>query len=219
MSERTIKKVVYLVRHGESKDNVAPVFQSPDSPLSERGLQQAERIAERVSKLTFDALVASPFLRAKETAAAIGRTTRKEPEYSEFFVERIKPTGIYGKAYDDEEANSVWRKWEKSLYTPELRVEDGENFTDIIERADKALDFLTSRPEQSIVVVTHGYFLRTMVARVLFVDLLTGELHRSFQRHADHENTGLTVLRYHGGFEEESSWHLWMYNDHAHLGE
>jgi hypothetical protein len=26
------------------------------------------------------------------------------------------------------------------------------------------------------------------------------------------------VVRYRGGFEEEPSWRVWVYNDHAHLG-
>jgi probable phosphoglycerate mutase len=218
MSESKPDKVVYFVRHGQSADNVAPVFQSPDSPLNEKGIEQADRIAERVANLSFDTLIASPFRRAKETAEAVSRKTGKEPEFSELFVERIKPTTINGKPYDDEGANNAWRAWEKSLYTPGMRVEDGENFDDLIARADRALGFLKDRPEHSLVVVTHGYFLRTMVARVLLGDLLTGETHKHFQAHAAHENTGLTVFRYQASFEEDPAWRLWIYNDHAHLG-
>jgi probable phosphoglycerate mutase len=213
-----IQKTVYFLRHGQSEDNVAPVFQSPDSPLSAAGRIQAEKIAKRVSQLPLEAFIASPFQRAKETAEAIGKVINKEPEYSELFVERVKPTSIAGKSYKDEEANVVWREWEKSLYTPGMRVADGENFDDLIARADKALAFLKNRSEKSIVVVTHGYFLRTIVARVLLGDMLSGEIFRRFHHMAQMENTGLTVLRYQAAFEEDSSWRLWTYNDHAHLG-
>lgn len=218
MSEIKLEKVVYFVRHGQSVENVAPVFQSPNSPLSKKGLEQARLIAERVLRLSFDILIASPYPRARETAEVIAKATQKEPEFSELFVERIKPTSVNGKPYTDKKADKTWREWERSLFTPNLHVEDGENFTDIVERVDKALTFLSSRPEQALVVVTHGYFLRAMVARVLLGDSLTGEAFRSFQIHAGHENTGMTVLRYHGGFEEKPSWRLWIYNDHAHLG-
>lgn len=214
-----IEKTVYFVRHGQSADNVAPVFQSPDSPLNEVGRKQAESIAERVSKLSFETLIASPFQRAKETAEAIEKATGKKPEFSDLFVERVKPTSINGKSYEDEQANIAWREWEKSLYTPGMRVEDGENFEDLLSRADKALDFLKNRAEKSMVVVTHGYFLRTIVARVLLDDTLSGESFRNFQRSAGHENTGLTVLRYSAGFEEPPRWRLWIYNDHAHLAD
>ncbi len=132
-------------------------------------------------------------------------------------MERIKPTYIRGKSYEDEEANRLWREWEKSLYTPGMRAEDGENFDDIVARADKALAFLGEQSEQSIVVVTHGYILRTIVARVLLGHFLTGEIFRRFHQVAYMENTGITVLRYHDAFEQEACWRLWIYNDHAHL--
>ena len=213
------KKIVYFVRHGQSADNVAPVFQSPDSPLNDTGKQQAESIAKRVSKLSFDALIASPFERAKQTAEAIAKATDKKVEYSELFVERIKPTYINGKPYTDEKANTLWKEWEKSLYTPSMRAEDGENFDDLIARADKALTFLQNKTEQSLVVVTHGYFLRTIVARVLLGNLLSGEAFRNIQRTTTMENTGITVLQYRESFEEKPAWHLWIYNDHAHLAD
>jgi len=99
-----------------------------------------------------------------------------------------------------------------------MQVEDGENFDSLLARVDKVLEFLQGRTEQSIVVVTHGFFLRTIVARVLLGDALSGEVFRRFQQSTSMENTGLTVLRYQGGFEEEPAWRLWIYNDHAHLG-
>lgn len=217
--DNEIEKIVYFVRHGQSEDNVAPVFQSPDSPLSERGKKQAESIAQRVSKLAFDVLIASPLTRAKQTAEIIAKTTRKQPEYSRLFAERSNPTYVNGKPYTDEKANALWRKCHESLYISGMRVEDGENFDDLIMRADKALASLQNRPEQSFVVVTHGYFLRTIVARVLLGDLLSGEVFRNIQKMATMENTGITVLKYCDSFEEEPSWRLWIYNDHAHLAD
>lgn len=217
-NSKSYDKIVYFVRHGQSADNAAPVFQSPDSPLSEKGLKQAGLIADRVANLSFDGLISSPFERAKKTAEVIAKETGKIPEFSELFVERIKPTSINGKPYTDEQANLIWREWEKSLYTSELRIENGENYTDLINRADKALNFLDSRPEKSLVVVTHGYFLRTIIARVLLKDSLTCDAFKSFQEHASHENTGITVLHYQTGFEQKEDWRLWIYNDHAHLG-
>lgn len=213
------EQIIYFVRHGQSTDNVAPVFSSSDSPLNERGRKQAESIAQRVSKLSFDVLIASPFERARQTAEIITKATGKEAEYSELFVERVKPTYLNGKPYTDEKANTLWKEWEKSLYTPGLRVEDGENFDDLIARADQALTFLASRAEQSLVVVTHGYFLRTIVARVLLGDLLSGAALRNIQRTAAMENTGITVLQYPSDFAEKPAWRLWIYNDHAHLAD
>jgi probable phosphoglycerate mutase len=212
-----IEKTVYFVRHAQSEDNAAPVFQSENSPLSEIGRRQAQRVAARLSKLPFDVIIASPLPRAKETAETIAQATGREVKYSKLFVERIKPARVRGKRYEDKEASALWRDWTKSLYTPGMRVADGENFDDLIIRADAALAFVRDLAEPSLVVVTHGYFLRTMVARILLGDSLSGEMFRRLQRVGSTENTGLTVLRYHDAFEEESCWRLWIHNDHAHL--
>jgi probable phosphoglycerate mutase len=212
------KKIIYFVRHGESVANISSIFQPSDSTLTEKGREQAKSIAARIEKLSSEAFISSSFERAKETAEIIAKTVNKKPEYSDLFVERIMPKGLGGKPHSDKEAHAFWKEWTESLYTPGVRVADGENFDDIVLRADRALAFLRDRPERSILVVTHGYFFRTMIARVLLGDLLTGEAHRRFQRGATMENAGLSALRYEGASEEDMHWRLWTYNDHAHLG-
>lgn len=214
----SIIKTVYFVRHGQSEHNVAPVFQSPDSPLSEEGRGQALSMAERVAKISFDVLISSPFVRAKETAEAIAQASGKTIEISELFTERIKPSYINGKPYTDSKAELLWRQWEESLLTPGARVEDGENYDDLLARAEAALSFLENRPEQNFVVVTHGYFLRFLVAKVLLGEHLSADIYRRFQTSLATENTGLTVLRLKDDFEQKARWRLWIYNDHAHLG-
>mgnify|MGYP001577373412 CR=1 FL=1 len=211
-------KTVYFVRHGESEANVAPVFQGPNSPLSPTGIEQAHAVAERVSKFEFDVLLSSPFARARATAEIIAEKTGKTPEYSDVFVERLKPTSIDEKPYTDEVANTIWRSWEASLHTPGLRVEDGENYEDVVARADRALALLAARAEDTALVVTHGYFLRSIIARVLLRDTLTAASFLNIQRSANMQNTGITVLRVEQGFESAPAWKLWIYNDHAHLG-
>jgi len=213
------KKVVYFVRHGQSVDNAAPVFQSVGTPLSDVGLQQAGLIADRLAQVQFEALISSPYPRAKQTAAAIAKTTKKTAEFSDLFVERGKPTSVDGKPWDDPEANALWHQWHQTLYTPGARILDGENYDDLIARADAALDYLHNRPEQSMVVVTHGYFLRTLVARVLLGDSLTGHLLERFQTRASVQNTAITVMHYKDAFEEDACWRLWTLNDHAHFAD
>ena len=219
MPESSLDKVVYFVRHGQSVDNAAPVFQALSSPLSPLGQEQAEDIATRVSEISFDTIIASPVLRAKQTSEIIAKKTNKIIKYSDLFIERIKPKSIDGKPFTDQLASQIWRQWETSLFTPGMRVEDGENYDDIVSRADKALAFLNNQPEQSMVVVTHGYFLRTMVARAILGNLLNGELFQKFQSSVGMENTGLTILKYKAAFEEDPCWRLWTYNDHAHLDD
>ena len=60
---------LYLVRHAHSDPG------TPDAlrPLSSRGRQQARELGERLAASAPEAVLASPLLRARETAAAIAK--------------------------------------------------------------------------------------------------------------------------------------------------
>jgi broad specificity phosphatase PhoE len=71
---------LWLVRHGESTWNAARRVQGwADPPLTERGIRQARRVAERLSTLEVTALYTSPQVRAVQTAEAIAAATGAEP--------------------------------------------------------------------------------------------------------------------------------------------
>lgn len=212
-----MEKIVYFVRHGQSVDNSLPVFQSPNSPLSDLGLDQAEAIANRVVRLEFESLLSSPWERAKQTAEAIAKKTSKVPEFSDLFVEVIKPSSINGQPHSDPAASQTKDKWTGSLNSHGIKIEDGENFAEITRRADEALKFLEERKEKAIVVVTHGYFFRTMMARILLGNALTPEIFKQYQYALWMDNTGLSVMKY-GTLRGDRRWRLWVYNDHSHLG-
>lgn len=212
-----IKKTVYFVRHGESEHNATPFFQALDSPLSQKGVEQAKFIAKRISKLDFDKLISSPIVRTRQTAEFISKATNKPIIFSDLFVECVKPSSIEGKPYADPEASRIWHEWIKSEFTPGVKVENAENYDEIIARADKALDFLLKQPEKTMVVVTHGFFIKTMLARILLQNTLSPESFRAFHQVTKTENTGLTVIRYSDEFEQDPCWRLWIFNDHAHL--
>jgi len=60
-----MSRYLYLVRHGEQVD---AEFGLPEGPLSDRGRTQASLVADRLSRVTFDAAYTSPMQRAIETA-------------------------------------------------------------------------------------------------------------------------------------------------------
>jgi len=65
---------LFLVRHAHSEPG------DPDSlrPLSERGQKQARTLGERLVAVAPQLVLASPLLRARETAAAIAKATGAE---------------------------------------------------------------------------------------------------------------------------------------------
>ncbi|HEY4161130.1 MAG TPA: histidine phosphatase family protein [Candidatus Saccharimonadales bacterium] len=212
-------KTVYFVRHGQSTHNTLAVFQSPDSPLSEQGIVQAQKLAGRLAHVPFEALISSPFPRAHQTAQAIADKTSHEIVLSDLFVERRKPGSLVGKPYADEQAEKLYRQYIQTMYKPGGRVDDAENFDDIVSRADRALAFLLARSETNLVVVTHGWFLRVIIARVMLGDQLTGDMLKRFAELITIDNTGITVLDYRDAYEEASAWRLVTLNDRSHFAE
>ncbi len=55
---------IFLIRHGETLGNASGTVQLPDSPLSPRGLAQAERLARRLQSERISAILSSDFARA-----------------------------------------------------------------------------------------------------------------------------------------------------------
>ncbi len=210
-------KTIYFVRHGESEGNVGTVYQDTDSPLTARGLEQAQFIASRLTQLPFDTLICSPLARAKQTAEAITHTTGIAPEYSSLFAERIKPHGLAGKEHTDPAAIQLLHDWEESLFTPGLRVPGGDNFDDLSLRTTQALAFLAHHDAHTIVVVSHGFFLRTLFARILLGKAYAGDTARAVVSTLKMDNTGLSAIRLYP--TKENPWQLWIVNDHSHLAD
>lgn len=74
---------IWLVRHGDCYDGTAV----EDPPLSQRGRDQARRLAERLNHLGYAAVYASPLRRALETARAITPDVRVDDRLVEADIE------------------------------------------------------------------------------------------------------------------------------------
>jgi broad specificity phosphatase PhoE len=70
-----------LIRHGQQDVNLqGTVGELIDPPLSQQGQAQARLLGEALSTTRFDAIFASPLLRALDTARAVAAHHRLEPE-------------------------------------------------------------------------------------------------------------------------------------------
>lgn len=211
-------KKIYFIRHGESEGNAGISGQSASSPLTEKGRKQAEFVAGRCMKLPVDVIISSSSVRATETAQIIADITNKSTEICDLFTERKSPSEIVGRLNDDLERLRVLNTIKDNFALPGYRHSDEENTDDLKERAKEALSYLAAREEQNILVVAHGFFMRMIMAYVLFGDDLTARECDACARVFHLENTGITVLGYDEKSNPEMPWWLWMWNDHAHLG-
>ena len=217
-------KTIYFVRHGESEANIgASVFQGEESPLTERGREQARFIAKRCTKLPIEVIIASPAVRARDTARYISEATGKPVETDATFTERILPPELIGVSRKDSKGEKVLKEWEHSFFEAGTRVGFGENFELLKMRAQKGLETLAARPEKNILVVTHGFFLRMTISCIMFGETLSiAEFERIIQTFRT-SNTGLTLAEYRPQFAGAAAlappmWEIRAWNDHAPLG-
>ena len=62
---------VYVIRHGKSLANLLKVHNSPETPLADIGIKQAEKLKDKIKNIDYDIIISSPFIRAKHTAEII----------------------------------------------------------------------------------------------------------------------------------------------------
>jgi broad specificity phosphatase PhoE len=212
-------KKVYFVRHGESDFNAGGVIKDESEvELTELGHTQAEFVGKRVSKLEPEIIISSTLLRACQTAQYIADATGKEIETSDVFVERRYPSGNVGLTNKHPEVKVIERLM-ITHFGEGIKHSDEELFQELKERAIKAFELLEIRQEQTIVVVTHGIFLRVLLSVAIFGKEVTVEQMGKIINAFKTKNTGITFLEYNPDeLDSLGAWSVRAWNDHAHLG-
>ena len=155
---------VILVRHGESEGNRDRTFtQNPQVPLTAHGREQARaaglRIAQRYKPTR---IVASPYLRAWQTAAAIagvlGLRVEADPDLRE------QSFGVFaGQPYDALLSDAAYHEGPRWHWRPQ----GGESLTDVYQRVVPVFEHITAEGSgRDIVIVSHGGVMLALCAYV-----------------------------------------------------
>jgi len=205
---------IYFARHGETGFNVNELFQDKDVPLNKNGKKQAEFLAKRFSKIPIDIIISSPAARAKETAEIISRKLEKKVIFSELADERKMPKETVGKYSFSKELIKIKKAMKKNAENPLWHYSDEENYTEFKNRIKKFFKYLENSKEKNILVVSHGGPIRMAILFMMFCGKdVAPEIYYSFIDIFRMINTGITLCE-----KENDHWHLWTFNDHAHLG-
>lgn len=172
-----------LIRHGETALNVARVLQPPATPLSERGIAQADALARRLATMGVRAILSSDLPRTLRTAEAIAAATDAPIETTPLLRERN--FGDWrGRPYD-------------SLGVDPLTTADappnGESAAAFEQRVTAAFALAVQRRaalDGALAVVTHGLVLRALLAGPL-------RLAHGMPAPAHLGNTGLSIVDAH----------------------
>ena len=151
---------VLIVRHGETIWNSEGRIQGHlDSPLTPRGIAQAESVAERLKQVRFDALYSSDLGRAYGTAERISAATGSEIIPEKRLRERN--LGVFQGLVEEEIRERYPSEWEQFLRRdPDYRIPEGESSRDRVVRTKQLLDEVAERhPGGCVLLVTHGGIL------------------------------------------------------------
>jgi len=208
-------KRVYFVRHGETLFNAANLVQDESDVLSPVGLNQADRIAQRLSSVPFTTLLTSDYVRALDTAAAIAQATGIMPQTLPLLREVTRPTEFIGLARDSVEYLAYVHHSYDFLADPAWHYSDEENFFDVLERVEALFVELDAMTED-VVAVTHGRLIMFIVAYVIMNRKLNAGIWKLCMHSFQTSNTGITAIEYDANHEY---WRLLTFNDHAHFAE
>ncbi len=205
---------VYFVRHGQTDHNANQLHQPVTAELSATGTQQAEALARRFSAIAVDRIIASPYVRTKQTAEIINNVLKKDVSFDERIREVKKPSEVEDKAYDDPTASYIKKLCEANFANPTWRHSDEENFDDLAKRTKSFAQSLCDEPDSNILVVTHGTILKFLILEMILPQYVMPEVYLSLNTALYTMNTGITVCQR----KEDKTWQLLTWNDHAHIG-
>lgn len=188
---------IYLIRHGETVGNAARIVQRPDSPLSPRGIAQAERLAESLAGKGITRIVSSDLARATMTAAPLHRATGA-PLVLDALLQERNFGDLRGTAYADLSVDIFAPGYEP------LNGESWEAFHTRVERAWMLVREAAAISDGHLAVVTHGLVCRALAARHL--RLPEGE-----EPPPRWENASLTIA------EARAPWQVHTLNSITHL--
>ncbi|MBR1895173.1 MAG: histidine phosphatase family protein [Pyramidobacter sp.] len=162
---------VYIVRHGRTEWNKEGRLQGQlDVKLDEKGLEQAEKTAERFKNVKLAAVLVSPLSRARVTGETIARAAGCENIIADPGFMEINLGAVQGKTMKEILASDlapIAKQWAAAPETVRYPGEGGESLGMVQKRAVEALERLAAPYEGSVVIATHGAAATTILAHYL----------------------------------------------------
>lgn len=163
------KKIIYLIRHGETEFNRQGIVQGSgvDSDLNELGRAQAEAFFQSYKNINFD----------KVYTSALKRTHQSVHKFIELGIPWEQHSGLNEISWGIREGrvpNDIDNEYYKVLIESwvtggvDMAAEGGESPLQVLERQKPAIETILSRPhEETVLVAMHGRAMRIILTMLL----------------------------------------------------
>jgi broad specificity phosphatase PhoE len=204
--KQTARTRLFFARHGQTAQSRDDVFCGvTEVPLTERGREEAQLLAQRLRHESIDALYCSPEGRVQETVAPIRAELGLQPQTREAL--REMNFGLWEGRSRAELAHDYSQDlalWETGSWM--LQVPQGELQQAVIVRAVACIiDLVQAHSGQTLLLVSHKTTIRLLIGH-----LLNMSLHDSRVMRLDEASLSLLTIT---GDQVE----LAFYNDTSHL--
>lgn len=179
---------IYIVRHGQTEWNLLGKTQGHgNSDLTPKGMEQAELLADSMTKYPIDYIYSSDLGRAYQTAEIIGNKLNIEVEKTEALREMNFGTWE-GRIIKDiiEEDPELYKMWRNEPHL--AKIPQGETLSQIKERTDAFIKEINEKYDgKHIVLVTHS-----LCARIMLLSFLDSDVKNIYR--INQANTALNII-------------------------
>ena len=203
--EQSLPTRLLFIRHAQTEWNIQRRFQGHgDSPITEEGQEQLQRLKSRLAGLEFDVVYSSDLRRTMETSKMLsGKQRVEEPRLRERGVGILEGLNLEQIMAEHAEAFRAFRSGDKDHH-----IEGGESLQVALNRAWTFLEEMPEKhPGAELAAVSHAGLIRLICKQILGLAL---DAPNFFQI----PNTSLTQLVF---SPKDRSWSLECLADTTHL--
>ena len=186
---------ILLVRHGQSEsNNVKRLTGQIDSPLSELGVRQAQKVCDFVYKnYQVEAIYSSDLSRAVQTVEPLSKLTGLQVNKTDTLRE-INAGKWQGQKICELETQPLYKKWREQDLA--MKTPGGESFLEVKERAkNKIEEIVKKHTDNTVVVCLHGGTIKMLASWIL-------DIPPSRWKEIKYvSNASLTVIEYDGSYK------------------
>jgi probable phosphoglycerate mutase len=158
-----------LIRHGQTPTTGVELYgRKPGVHLSDVGVGQAEKVADRISEMNQRAIAAiysSPLERTRETAIPISKGVGIPIKKSRGLIE-LDVGDWTGRKLSQLRKLKAWSNVQK--YPSGFRFPNGESFVEMQTRMSQTVDGLVAtHPGKTVIAVSHADPIRALVAHAM----------------------------------------------------
>ena len=155
---------IFIVRHGQTDWNKLGLLQgTTDIEINEQGIKEAKLLAQNINLDEIDICLSSPLKRAMETAEIL--TQGKVSIISDDLLLERYFGSLEGKEIS---FDLIKRQWDYKLNDKSYNIESAR---DCLNRAHKFLEKIKKEyPNKSILIVSHGSFIKALHFNIVGYD-------------------------------------------------